>query len=118
MGGWHRLPVRLRTIRSRLYLAFGVAAGMTVVGSLFALYSSANIGGTITEIVSRSMPATVESFRLSQEASELVAFAPRLMSVEDEDHKNEIARDIAAQSRLLSANRAATGAQLQRARRN
>ncbi len=103
MGGRHRPPVWLRTIRWRLYLAFGVAAGMTVVGSLFALYASVNIGATITEIVSRSMPATVESFRLSQEASELVASAPRLMSVEDEDHKNEIARDIAAQSRLLSA---------------
>ena len=32
------------TIRSRLYLAFGFAASMTVVGSLFALYASANIG--------------------------------------------------------------------------
>ncbi len=76
---------------------------MTVVGSLFALYASANIGATITEIVSRSMPATVELFRLSQAASELVASAPRLMAAEDEDHKNKIARDIAAQSRLLSA---------------
>ena len=103
MDGWRRSPLWLRTIRSRLYLAFGVAAGMTVVGSLFALYASVNIGATITEIVSRSLPATVESFRLSQEASELVASAPRLMSVEDEDHKNEIARDIAAQSRLLGA---------------
>ena len=103
MDGWQRSPLWLRTIRSRLYLAFGVAAGMTVVGSLFALYASVNIGATITEIVSRSMPATVELFRLSQEASELVASAPRLMAVEDEDHKNEIARDIAAQSRLLSA---------------
>jgi hypothetical protein len=53
----------LRTIRSRLYLAFGFAAGMTVVGTLFALYASADIGSTITNIVSRSMPATVESLR-------------------------------------------------------
>ncbi len=57
----------LSTIRSRLYLAFGFAAGMTVVGSLFALFASANISATLTEIASRSMPATVESFRLSEE---------------------------------------------------
>lgn len=95
-------PLWLRTIRSRLYLAFGIAAGMTVVGSLFALYESANVGATMTEIVSRSIPATVESFRLSQDANSLVTSAPRLMSVEDQDHKDEIARDIAAQSGLLS----------------
>ena len=49
----------LRTIRARLYLAFGVAASLTVVGSLYALYASASISATMTEIVSRSMPATV-----------------------------------------------------------
>jgi methyl-accepting chemotaxis protein len=92
----------LNTIRWRLYLAFGVAAGMTVVGSLFAFYASNNIGATMTEIVSRSMPATVESLRLAEEASTLVASAPRLMTASDESHRDEIARDIAAQSQMLS----------------
>src|SRR5580700_11473879 len=93
----------LSTIRSRLYLAFGVAAAMTVVGALVALYASANISATMTEIVSRSMPATVESLRLAEEASTLVASAPRLMTASDESHREEIARDIAAQSQMLSA---------------
>jgi methyl-accepting chemotaxis protein len=92
---------RLSTIRSRLYLAFGFAAGMTVVGSLFALYASANISSTMTEIVSRSMPATVESLRLAEEASTLVASAPRLMTVTSEDHRAEVASEIAAQSQKL-----------------
>jgi methyl-accepting chemotaxis protein len=93
---------RFNTIRSRLYLAFGLAAGMTVVGSLFALYASANISATMTEIVSRSMPATVESLRLAEEASTLVASAPRLMTASDDNRRDEIARDIAAQSQTLS----------------
>jgi methyl-accepting chemotaxis protein len=93
----------LSTIRSRLYLAFGVAAAMTVIGALVALYAFANIGATMTEIVSRSMPATVESLRLAEEASTLVASAPRLMTASDENHRDEIARDIAAQSHMLSA---------------
>ncbi len=63
----------LNTIRSRLYLAFGLAASMTVVASLFALYASADISTTLAEIVSRSMPATTESLRLTEEASTLVA---------------------------------------------
>jgi methyl-accepting chemotaxis protein len=97
------LLARLSTIRSRLYLAFGVAAAMTVVGALVALYASANISATMTEIVSRSMPATVESLRLAEEASTLVASAPRLMTASDENHRDQIARDIAAQSQMLSA---------------
>jgi methyl-accepting chemotaxis protein len=100
--GWLNVLSRLNTIRSRLYLAFGLAAGMTVVGSLFALYASANISATMTEIVSRSMPATVESLRLAEEASTLVASAPRLMTASDDSRRDEIARDIAAQSQMLS----------------
>ena len=100
--GWLDVLSRLNTIRSRLYLAFGLAAGMTVVGSLFALYASANISATMTEIVSRSMPATVESLRLAEEASTLVASAPRLMTASDDNRRDEIARDIAAQSQMLS----------------
>jgi methyl-accepting chemotaxis protein len=100
--GWLTVLSRFNTIRSRLYLAFGLAAGMTVVGSLFALYASANISVTMTEIVSRSMPATVESLRLAEEASTLVASTPRLMTASDENRRDEIARDIAAQSQILS----------------
>jgi len=93
----------LRTIRSRLYLAFGLTAGMTVVGSLFALFAAANISATLTEIVARSMPATVESFWLSEDTNRLIGAAPRLMVVEDESHRAEIAGEIAAQSRNLGA---------------
>ena len=91
----------MRTIRARLYLAFGLAAGMTVIGSLFALFAFATIGATLSAIVFRSMPATVESMRLSQDTSDLVAFAPRLMAAEDESQRSEIAGEIAEQSRNL-----------------
>ena len=66
----------MRTIRARLYLAFGLAAGMTVSGSLFALFAFATISATLSAIVFRSMPATVELIRLSEDTSDLVAFAP------------------------------------------
>ncbi len=89
------------TIRSRLFLAFGFAASMTVVGSLFALYASTNISKTIAEIVSRSMPATVESLRLAEEASTLVAAAPQLMAAEEESQRAEIALGITGQIQML-----------------
>ncbi len=91
----------MRTIRARLYLAFGLAAGMTVVGSLFALFAFSTISATLSAIVFRSMPATVESIRLSEDTNHLVAYAPRLMAAEDESQRAEIVREIATQSRNL-----------------
>jgi methyl-accepting chemotaxis protein len=76
---------------------------MTVLASLFALYESSDISATITAIVSRRMPATVESLRLSEEASILVASVPSLMAVDNESRKNQITREIITQSQILSA---------------
>ena len=92
-----------RTIRGRLYFAFGLAAGLTVIGSSFALYASRDISATMTEIVSGSIPATVESLRLAEQASSLIASAPQLMAAENDSRRAEIAGDIARQSRLLAA---------------
>ena len=50
----------LHTIRSRLYLAFGLAAALTVVGSSFALFASTNIGATLA----KSRPAACRHCRL------------------------------------------------------
>ena len=93
----------LHTIRGRLYLAFGMAAAMTVVGALYALFASATLGATLHEIVFRSMPATVESIRLSEDTSDLIAFAPRLMAVDDENQRVKVANEIANQSTTLKA---------------
>jgi phosphoglycerate-specific signal transduction histidine kinase len=87
------------TIRTRLYVALGFMAGITVVCSLIALYAFTNIGGTTTKIVSQSMPATVHSLRLAEETNGLVAAAPRLMAAEDESQRSEIAEQIARQTR-------------------
>jgi methyl-accepting chemotaxis protein len=91
------------TIRARLYLAFGISAAMTVVGTLFALYAFTSIGETMTQVVSVSMPATIESLRLAEETIGLVASTPRLMAAEDESHRRDVADEIALQARGLEA---------------
>jgi signal transduction histidine kinase len=88
----------LSTIRARLYIALGFMAATTVVCSLIALYAFNNIGGTTTEIVSQSMPATVHSLRLAEGTSALVASAPQLMTAEDEARRSAIAEQIAQQT--------------------
>ncbi len=93
----------LSTIRSRLYLAFALAAAMTVICSTVVLSFSTNTANTLQEIVSRSMPATIDSFRLADATSRLIAFAPRLIVVEDEAHRADISAAIGAQSRDLQS---------------
>jgi methyl-accepting chemotaxis protein len=90
------------TIRARLYFAFGCAAAMTIVCSLIALYAFTAIGGTATEIASRIMPATVHSLRLSEEASRLIASAPKLMAVEDGRGHAALIGDVTQQGENLT----------------
>jgi len=92
----------LSTIRGRLYLAFGFAAALTIVCSTVASYEFAEIGATTNEIASRSMPAAVVSLRLAEEASGLVASAPRLMSAEDDKRRSEIANSIDQRAKTLT----------------
>jgi methyl-accepting chemotaxis protein len=74
---------------------------MTVICSTVVWFASTYTANTLNEIVSRSMPATVDSFRLAEATSRLVALAPRLITVEDEASRANIAGEIGAQSRAL-----------------
>jgi methyl-accepting chemotaxis protein len=91
----------LTSIRVRLYAAFGFVAALTVLCSLVGLYAFTTIGETTTGIVSRNMPATVQSLRLAEETSRLLASAPRLMTAEDEAARAAVAGEIAEQQESL-----------------
>src|SRR6185312_16741987 len=93
----------LATLRARLYIAFGFAAAMTVIGSLIALYTFDDVNSTTTEIVARSTPAMVRSLRLAEETSSLLATAPRLMAVADEAGRAGVERELVEKERNLAA---------------
>src|SRR5690242_12160440 len=90
------VPSFLTSIRARLYLAFGFVAALTVMCSLIALYAFTTIGDTTTNIVSRNMPATVQSLRLAEESSRFLASVPRLMMVEDDKSNKALSAEIAS----------------------
>ena len=96
-SGW------LSTIRARLYLAFGFAAALTIVGASVAFYEFTIIGSTTNEIVSRSLPATAVSLRLAEQASSLVSSGPRLMTAGTDKIRAEILADINKQEENLEA---------------
>jgi len=93
----------INTIRARLYMAFGFAALLTVICSLVALIAFTIIGGTTTEIVTRTMPATVESLRLADQVSRLIATVPGLLAAQDERGRKVVADDIAQQQKALES---------------
>ena len=94
-AGW------LSTIRGRLYLAFGFAAALTIIGSAIAFYEFTVIGLTTKEIVSRSLPTTAVSLRLAEQASSLVSSGPRLMAAGTEKARGEIMDNIGRQEKNL-----------------
>ena len=92
-SGW------LSTIRGRLYLAFGFAAALTIIGSSIAFYEFTVIGLTTNEIVSRSLPTTAVSLRLAEQAGSLVSSGPRLMSAANDKTRNDIMANINQQEK-------------------
>ncbi|HEY8273933.1 MAG TPA: methyl-accepting chemotaxis protein [Pseudolabrys sp.] len=94
-SGW------LSTIRARLYLAFGFAAALTIIGASIAFYEFTIIGSTTNEIVSRSLPATAVSLRLAEQASSLVSSGPRLMTAGTDKIRAEILADVNKQEKNL-----------------
>lgn len=94
-AGW------LSTIRGRLYLAFGFAAALTIIGSSVAFYEFTVIGLTTNEIVSRSLPTTAVSLRLAEQASSLVSSGPRLMAAGTDKARSEIMDNIGQQEKNL-----------------
>ena len=97
------LRAQLASIKSRLYLAFGLAAALTVAGSGFALYAFTDIGATMTQIASSSLPATNQSLRLSEETMGLVAAAPSLIAADSEAARSTMSRDMSTQAERLQA---------------
>src|SRR5215471_5507719 len=94
-------PGLLSTIRSRLYLAFGFAAALTIIGSSIAFYEFTIIGLTTNEIASRSLPATTISLRLAEQATSLVSSGPRLMTAATDKVRAEIMDNISQQEKNL-----------------
>jgi hypothetical protein len=94
-SGW------LSTIRGRLYLAFGFAASLTIIGSSIAFYEFTVIGLTTNEIASRSLPTTTVSLRLAEQASSLVSSGPRLMAAGTDAIRAEIMENIGKQEKNI-----------------
>src|SRR5512133_3074571 len=65
-------------IKGKLFLAFGVMALLTIIGSLVAWYAFTNIESSVKRITSESVPGMAASLRLAEKSAEIAATAPAL----------------------------------------
>jgi methyl-accepting chemotaxis protein len=69
-------------IRARLFLAFGAIAGVTVIASVVASMMLGQIGGMLTSVARRDIPAVIGSLRLQAETASLAAATPVMLGVD------------------------------------
>src|SRR5439155_1245387 len=70
-------------IRTRLFLAFGAVAALTVLASVIAFLSYNRVGDTLAAITERNMPAMSLALTLARESAEISATAPTLAAATD-----------------------------------
>src|SRR4051812_7890507 len=89
-----RVPalVRLRSrfgISSKLQIAFGVVAGLTVLATAVAFFSFETVEQGLREVTGRQVPVTLDAMRLSSISRDLSATAARFISARTlEDQKD------------------------------
>ena len=79
IGAATRLDRLKLGIRSRLFLAFGAVAGLTVVASVNAFISYSHLSTTLTVVTDEQVPAVDTSLRVAKTSAEIAATAPALV---------------------------------------
>lgn len=80
------------SIRSRLFLAFGSVASITVAACVAAWLAFTHLGGSLAEMTGEHMPAMELATRLAEEGGAIRTTAPTLVSA-DNGAEYQIARD-------------------------
>jgi methyl-accepting chemotaxis protein len=98
LGSWTRFG-----LRGRLFLAFGVVAGLTVLASGNAILSYDRIGNALTVVTERSMPDIARTTKVVKAAAEVTAAAPNLLAAMDQTGRDEATKALAAARADLTA---------------
>jgi methyl-accepting chemotaxis protein len=82
-------------LRGRLFLAFGVVAGLTVLASGSAIVSYDRIGDSLLVVTDQSMPDIARTSKVVKAAAEVTAAAPTLLAAIDQAGRDEAAKALA-----------------------
>ncbi len=67
-------------IRGRLFAAFGMVAGLTVLASAIGFVSYSRLGETLNTITTENVPAMNASLRVARTSAEIAATAPAMLA--------------------------------------
>ncbi|MBL6927693.1 MAG: PAS domain S-box protein [Rhodospirillales bacterium] len=81
-------------IRTRLFVAFGAVAAMTVAASIAAWLSFANLSESLSRIANTHVPAMTVAAQLAEKGGAIIATAPALMSAGNETEQQAIWTDL------------------------
>ena len=91
LSSWTRLG-----LRGRLFLAFGVVAGLTVFASVSAIYSYDRIGHALFVVTEKSLPDIARTAKVVKAEGDLAAAAPTLLAATDAAGRDEASKALAA----------------------
>jgi methyl-accepting chemotaxis protein len=97
-------------LRGRLFLAFGVVAGLTVLASGSAIFSYDRIGHALFVVTERSMPDIARTSKVVKAAAEVTAAAPNLLAAMDQAARDEATTALASARAGLTSSIAALNA--------
>jgi len=104
MAGRRNRPFgRVFGIKTKLFLAFCLLAGLTAVASAVAWYVFSDIGRAVTRVTGASLPSVVHALQLSGKSAEIAATAPALMSSQSQEERVLAQAQLAQRTRDLSA---------------
>nr|MBC8158921.1 HAMP domain-containing protein [Alphaproteobacteria bacterium] len=81
-------------IRTRLAIAFGAVAAMTVAASVAAWFSFANLSESLGRIANTHVPAMTVAAQMAEKGGAIIATAPALMSAGNEQEQEAIWADL------------------------
>ncbi len=102
---WTRLG-----LRGRLFLAFGVVAGLTVLASGNAIVSYDRIGNALSVVTERSMPDLARTTKVVKAAADVTAAAPSLLAATDQAGRDAATKALATAREDLTRSIAALSA--------
>jgi hypothetical protein len=74
-------------IRTRIFLAFAVVAGTTVIAGIAASTLFVQIGGQLREVAERNIPEVIATLELASNSEALRAIGPSLLSADTPEER-------------------------------
>ena len=97
LSSWTRLG-----LRGRLFLAFGVVAGLTVLASVSAIYSYDRIGYALFVVTEKSLPDIARTAKVVKAEGDVATAAPSLLAATDAAGREEASKALAAARQALT----------------